>query len=174
MTCGAELHIADDHGDNYATCACQLEQGHELPHRHVFQRDFTEVVVTFYCDERERCDACMNLASEIVYCNREHPMTAEVLAHLDAVFESIGVAVTVDADHARIKCRCTVRPDPTLFPELTQVGEALEFGREYALSMATARLQNQLEEHFEIPCWRSLCPSCLESHDCKARTEDEP
>jgi hypothetical protein len=30
--CKAELHIADDHGDNYATIVCQLEKDHEGRH----------------------------------------------------------------------------------------------------------------------------------------------
>jgi len=52
MTCDAELHIADDHGDNHATMKCQLEEGHDGPHCERFNRRDTPVVVTWECDER--------------------------------------------------------------------------------------------------------------------------
>ena len=52
MTCTAELHIADDYGDNKATMKCQLEDGHEGPHREEFDRNGTPVVVTWHVDER--------------------------------------------------------------------------------------------------------------------------
>ncbi len=49
--CNAELHIGDDYVDNVATMQCQLEAGHEGPHKEEFERD-GPVVVTFECDER--------------------------------------------------------------------------------------------------------------------------
>ena len=52
-TCGAELHIGDDFGDNVATVRCQLAKGHALPHVETFQRAGLPVVITFACDERE-------------------------------------------------------------------------------------------------------------------------
>lgn len=50
--CGAELHIADDYGDNHVTVRCGLRLGHQLPHREDFKRNDTPVAVTFECDER--------------------------------------------------------------------------------------------------------------------------
>ncbi len=50
--CLAELHIADDFGDNYATMKCQREQGHEDEHQEEFERDKTPVIVTWEVDER--------------------------------------------------------------------------------------------------------------------------
>lgn len=52
MDCKAELHIADDYGDNHATMRCQLQEGHEGPHEERFERN-GEVVLTWVCDERE-------------------------------------------------------------------------------------------------------------------------
>lgn len=51
--CNAELHIADDYGDNHATMKCQLDAGHDGPHEETFQRDGTPVTVTWFVDERE-------------------------------------------------------------------------------------------------------------------------
>jgi hypothetical protein len=51
MTCKAKLYIADDYGDNHATMHCQLEEGHEGPHKEVFRKD--TVVVTWEEDESE-------------------------------------------------------------------------------------------------------------------------
>lgn len=57
--CNAHLYIADDYGDNSGTMRCQLPEGHELPHREEFARDDKPVVITWYPDERRRCDhAC--------------------------------------------------------------------------------------------------------------------
>jgi hypothetical protein len=53
MTCNAELHIADDRGDNHATMRCDMPAGHEGPHRESFMRRGTPVLVTWECDERE-------------------------------------------------------------------------------------------------------------------------
>ena len=53
MTCNAELHIADDYGDNHATMKCQLEVGHAGPHRENFQHGGTPVTLTWETDERE-------------------------------------------------------------------------------------------------------------------------
>ena len=36
-TCNAQLHIADDYGDNTATMKCQLEPGHEGRHVEVWK-----------------------------------------------------------------------------------------------------------------------------------------
>ena len=53
MACNAELHIADDYGDNHATMKCQLEGGHSGPHEERFNRRETPVILTWECDERE-------------------------------------------------------------------------------------------------------------------------
>jgi hypothetical protein len=37
MSCGCELHIADDYGDNHATMRCQLDSGHDGKHREVYR-----------------------------------------------------------------------------------------------------------------------------------------
>lgn len=50
--CAAELHIADDYGDNHATIKCQLEKGHEDAHVEKFDRN-GEATITWVCDERE-------------------------------------------------------------------------------------------------------------------------
>ncbi len=50
--CNAELHIADDYGDNHATMRCQLEPGHDGPHQEEFERANKPVVVTWWCDDR--------------------------------------------------------------------------------------------------------------------------
>lgn len=56
MGCEAELHIADDHGDNHATMICQLKQGHNgHPHEERFDRG-GEVVVTWLCDDRKKSE----------------------------------------------------------------------------------------------------------------------
>lgn len=52
MTCNAELHIADDFGDNSATIKCQLEEGHSGPHLEAFMRNGKSVTINFECDER--------------------------------------------------------------------------------------------------------------------------
>lgn len=54
MICNAELHIADDYGDNHATMKCQLAPGHEGPHKEEFERDGTPVLIYWECDEREK------------------------------------------------------------------------------------------------------------------------
>lgn len=54
MTCKAVLFIADDYGDNHATMHCQLEEGHEGPHKEVFRKD--TVVVTWEEDESEESE----------------------------------------------------------------------------------------------------------------------
>lgn len=50
--CNAHLYIADNYGDNHATMRCQLESGHEGPHKEEFDRDGKPVVVTWHNDER--------------------------------------------------------------------------------------------------------------------------
>ena len=50
--CKAELHIADDEGDNHATMVCGLHEGHIGPHRECYPRDTTVVIVTWHGDER--------------------------------------------------------------------------------------------------------------------------
>lgn len=50
--CNAHLYICDDYGDNDATMRCQLEKGHDGPHKEVFDRNDTEVVITWHVDER--------------------------------------------------------------------------------------------------------------------------
>ncbi len=50
--CKAELHIADDFGDNHATMKCQRIRDHEGEHCEEFQRDGTPVVVRWEVDER--------------------------------------------------------------------------------------------------------------------------
>ena len=51
--CNAHLHIADDYGDNHATCRCRLEPGHEGPHQEEYQRRETTVTITWWLDDRE-------------------------------------------------------------------------------------------------------------------------
>lgn len=41
--CNAELHIADDYGDNVATMKCQLESGHEGRHVEVWRDGLAKV-----------------------------------------------------------------------------------------------------------------------------------
>lgn len=53
MPCNAELHIADDFGDNHATMKCQLEEGHNGKHREEFERGGKPVVVEWEVDERQ-------------------------------------------------------------------------------------------------------------------------
>jgi hypothetical protein len=53
VSCKAVLYIGDDFGDNHATMHCQLEDDHEPPHREKFDREGTDVVVTWFIDERE-------------------------------------------------------------------------------------------------------------------------
>lgn len=51
--CGAELKLADDHGDNDCTFHCQESPGHqETPHREEFERGTRPVIVTWWIDER--------------------------------------------------------------------------------------------------------------------------
>lgn len=51
--CSAELHIADDFGDNHATMRCQLRPGHEGLHREEYERNGGIVSITWACDDRE-------------------------------------------------------------------------------------------------------------------------
>jgi len=57
--CNAHLHIADDHGDNHATMRCQLEPGHDGPHREAYRAYVGEgnaggeVVVTWEKSEED-------------------------------------------------------------------------------------------------------------------------
>ena len=52
--CGAELHIADDHGDNEATLCCQLTPGHPGRHREQYCPFMgQEVAVEWFLDERQ-------------------------------------------------------------------------------------------------------------------------
>lgn len=37
--CKAELHIADDYGDNHATMRCQLDEGHDGSHAEHWKSD---------------------------------------------------------------------------------------------------------------------------------------
>jgi len=53
MICAAELHLADDFGDNHCTIRCRLDPGHELPHQCEFTRSGAPVVITFFCDEQD-------------------------------------------------------------------------------------------------------------------------
>lgn len=55
MRCNAELHIADDYGDNHATIKCQREEGHDGSHEERFRKE-TMVVITFWCDDRDDRD----------------------------------------------------------------------------------------------------------------------
>lgn len=52
MNCEAELHIADDYGDNHATMHCQLERNHSGPHQEEYDNN-GPVVVTWVCDDRK-------------------------------------------------------------------------------------------------------------------------
>ena len=70
MICGAELHIADDHGDNHATIRCQLDKGHAGPHMERFQRNGTDVVIRFECDERPKDGFCGKPTEPYEYCNK--------------------------------------------------------------------------------------------------------
>jgi hypothetical protein len=58
MSCEAELHIADDFGDNHATMKCQLEKGHDGLHKEEFNHlaGINPVVVTWKIDERDEDD----------------------------------------------------------------------------------------------------------------------
>lgn len=51
--CNAHLYIGDNFGDNHATMRCQLEPGHDGPHKEEFERNRKPVIVTWYFDERE-------------------------------------------------------------------------------------------------------------------------
>jgi hypothetical protein len=51
--CNAELHIDDDHDDNFATMRCQLDKGHAGLHREEYShRSSGTVVITWENDER--------------------------------------------------------------------------------------------------------------------------
>jgi hypothetical protein len=58
--CNAELHIADDYGDNHATMLCTLDPGHEGPHKESFIRvkdgKPKPVTITWEVDERHEYD----------------------------------------------------------------------------------------------------------------------
>ena len=54
MSCDAELHIADDYGDNIATMKCCLPIEHEGSHREEFSRQGKPVIVIWDTDEREK------------------------------------------------------------------------------------------------------------------------
>ena len=51
--CNAHLYIGDNFGDNHATMRCQLELGHDGPHKEEFKRGGKPVVVTWYIDEKD-------------------------------------------------------------------------------------------------------------------------
>lgn len=51
--CFAELHLADDYGDNQCTVHCQLPIGHDLPHCERFMRGGLPVVITWHTDDRK-------------------------------------------------------------------------------------------------------------------------
>ncbi len=92
--CNARLSIADDMGDNTAGMRCQLESGHEGPHREVYDRQVSSythddgsvealseasgtVVVTWHgCDreEREAWDAkyCEEYGPYCEKCHANH------------------------------------------------------------------------------------------------------
>lgn len=59
MSCKAELHIGDDHGDNRATMHCELEDGHSGPHVERFfleprpRQDAHDARVEWFGDDRE-------------------------------------------------------------------------------------------------------------------------
>lgn len=50
--CNAHCYIGDNFGDNHATMRCQLEPGHDGPHREVFRRG--TCVLTWEEDERDK------------------------------------------------------------------------------------------------------------------------
>lgn len=56
MKCEAELHIADDQGDNEATMVCGLDKGHDAktPHEERYPRGdrMTQVLVQWFGDDR--------------------------------------------------------------------------------------------------------------------------
>lgn len=54
MKCKAELHIADDQGDNHATMTCGLEVDHFGPHQECYPKAGHHVLVIWYCDDRPR------------------------------------------------------------------------------------------------------------------------
>lgn len=84
MTCDAELHIADSYGDNYAAIRCQSEEGHPGPHRKEFQRDGKPVIITFECDERERCSCgALNPTERCKTCYVTHCGQHEHVCALD-------------------------------------------------------------------------------------------
>jgi len=56
--CNAWLEVPDDHGDNEATCRCQLPEGH--PGRHCerwLRRGVNPVEITWELDERPELEA---------------------------------------------------------------------------------------------------------------------
>ena len=57
MKCDAELHMADDFGDNHATIKCQLEAEHDGQHQKQYQRkDLSElgvITILWSGDEQE-------------------------------------------------------------------------------------------------------------------------
>jgi hypothetical protein len=56
--CNAWLVIPDDHGDNEATCRCQLPAGHQGRHREEWLRgEGNPVEVAWELDERPRLEA---------------------------------------------------------------------------------------------------------------------
>lgn len=54
--CNAHIYIADDYGDNEATCRCNLPKEHMGLHVHSFKRDGEEVQVIWKTDERNYAD----------------------------------------------------------------------------------------------------------------------
>lgn len=168
MSCGAELHVADDHGDNHATCRCQLDEGHELPHRHVFHRDDlngnrTEVVVTFFCDERDRCEICGSVDSGredgFTGCDREHPSIPIVLERASSTFEEHPDARPWE------RWSCAVSDgDITVHGQGGTREDAQRYGH-YALRF-------ELERRLGVPCGRRLCRTCFDAHRCEDAPED--
>lgn len=55
--CNARLFIGDNYGDNHATFRCQLDPGHDGPHREEYNAHRGgQIVVTWERDERAHCD----------------------------------------------------------------------------------------------------------------------
>jgi hypothetical protein len=56
MKCKAELHIADDEGDNHATMICGQQVDHLGPHEERYPRNKTMVIVLWEGDDRSKAN----------------------------------------------------------------------------------------------------------------------
>lgn len=51
--CKAELHIADEYGDNHSRIICELQKGHQGKHRETYSEGKKNVVIEWDGDDRE-------------------------------------------------------------------------------------------------------------------------